>query len=48
MRRYGGGRKSMKEKIENRDNKMTHHENPNINAKEKVYEEKKRRDLRRN
>ena len=33
----------MKEKIENRDNKMTHHENPNINAKERVYGKKKRK-----
>ena len=44
MRRYGGGRKSMKED-KNRDchNKMKHYENSKFNAKEKVYDEKKRK-----
>ena len=36
------GRQKINERRETRDNKMKHHENPKINAKEKVYEEKKR------
>ena len=37
------GRQKINEIRENRDNKMKRHENPEINAKEKVYEEKKRK-----
>ena len=37
------GRQKINERRETRDNKMKHHENPKINAKEKVYEETKRK-----
>ena len=37
------GRQKINERRETRDTKMKHHENPKINAKEKVYEEKKRK-----
>ena len=37
------GRQKINERRENRNNKVKHYENPNINAKERVYEEKKRK-----
>ena len=38
-----GTRQKTNERRKNRDNNMKHHENPKINAKEKVHEEKKRK-----
>ena len=38
------GRQKINEIRENRDNKMKRHENPEINAKEDLHEEKKRKE----
>ena len=38
------GRQKINERRENKGNNMKHHEKPKINAKEKIYEEKKRKE----